>query len=109
MSTGKHNPPETDPVEVRQVTEPLMELLRVSDKKMLEQFSTSFTHEINQPLTALLNYLQTCLRLVERNRGGDDVDIGGILRKAINEARRADEVVTRLRFSFLRCRPEMLT
>lgn len=97
MSSSDRKQPETPLADSRTVTRQLMELLRVSDKKILEQFGTGFAHELNQPLTALLNYLQACMRVVESDRGRTDTDITGMLRKAINEARRADEVITRLR------------
>jgi len=97
MKSGKSKQPGGNPTENQHASGPLMELLRISDIKIMEQFSTSITHELNQPLTALLNYLQASLRILENNSLGNTEDVPGMLRKAINEAKRADNVITRLR------------
>ena len=95
MSSDNHKQPQ--PSEPRYALESILDLLQVSDKKTLEQIATNVTHELNQPLTALLNYLQACLRILETNPGSPEGDIPVMLRKAIGEVRRADDVMTRLR------------
>ena len=95
MSSDNHT--EQHPSETRHALESVLDFLQVSDKKTLEQIATNVTHELNQPLTALLNYLQACLRILESNPGNSDGDIPVMLRKAISEVRRADDIMTRLR------------
>ena len=95
MSSGIHKQPR--PPETRQALESVLDLLHLSDRKTLEQIATNVTHELNQPLTALLAYLQACLRLLESNAGNPGVDIPAMLRKAISEVHRADSIMTRLR------------
>ena len=95
MSSGIHKQPRLP--ETRQALESVLDLLHLSDRKTLEQIATNVTHELNQPLTALLAYLQACLRLLESNAGNPDVDIPAMLRKAISEVHRADSIMTRLR------------
>lgn len=96
MSSGNHQQPQASGT--RRSLESILDLLEVSDKKTLEQIAINVTHELNQPLTALLTYLQACLRMLEHNPGDrPDGDIPVMLRKAISEVRRADDIMTRLR------------
>lgn len=74
-----------------------VELLRVTEKQVLEQVIINLNHELNQPLTALVNYIQTCLRLLERRADDTEKEIAGMLHKALNETRRADDIITWLR------------
>jgi signal transduction histidine kinase len=59
----------------------------------------AIAHEVNQPLTALSNYVQSALMLLDRS-GGRDPGLAEILRKMQQESRRAAEVVRRLRDFF---------
>jgi two-component system sensor kinase FixL len=60
----------------------------------------AIAHEVNQPLTALANYGQSALVLLERS-GLRDAALAEIVGKMLQESRRAAEVVRRLR-DFLR-------
>ena len=95
MSSGNFKQPQTTHPGHLEITESLLDLLRISDKKILEQISSSLAHELNQPLTALLNYLQACLILLEKR--GDQTELTGMLGKAVIEIRRLDDIITRLR------------
>jgi len=59
----------------------------------------AIAHEVNQPLTALSNYGQSALLLLERS-GLRDPALAETLGKMLQEARRAAEVVRRLRDFF---------
>jgi two-component system sensor kinase FixL len=59
----------------------------------------AIAHEVNQPLTALANYGQSALVLLERS-GLHDPALAEILGKMLQESRRAAEVVRRLRDFF---------
>lgn len=74
-----------------------VKLLRVTEKQVLEQVIINLNHELNQPLTALVNYLQASLRLLERSAENTEEEVAGMLHKALNETRRADDIITWLR------------
>jgi signal transduction histidine kinase len=59
----------------------------------------AIAHEVNQPLTALANYGQSALMLLERP-GLRDPALAEIIGKMLQESRRAAEVVRRLRDFF---------
>jgi signal transduction histidine kinase len=62
------------------------------------EMAGALAHEVNQPLTALSNYGQSALILLERGDGATPLQ--GIIRKMLAEAERAGEVVRRLRDFF---------
>jgi two-component system sensor kinase FixL len=72
------------------------ELVHVSRLTALGEMSSALAHEINQPLSAIANYLKGSRMLLEREdvpheRVADAVD------RAANEALRAGEIIRRLR------------
>ena len=73
------------------------ELTHMSRFTALGEMASTLAHEINQPLTAVNNYLRGCRRLLERMEG----DQVGILRdavgKAADQALRAGDIIRRLR------------
>lgn len=73
------------------------ELIRISRVSAVGTMATALAHELNQPLTAVANYVQTAAALVAE--GGDGVL--DILREALDEAGRevlrAGAIVNRLR------------
>ena len=74
------------------------ELLHVSRLSTMGQMASTLAHELNQPLTAITNYLQAARRLV----AGSSPASGGptaeeVMDKAITQATRAGEVIRRLR------------
>src|SRR2546429_558933 len=58
--------------------------------------AAALTHELNQPMTALLSYVRAA-ELMSESPGGADERLAGTLRKAGEQARRATAVLRRLR------------
>jgi len=74
------------------------ELLHVSRLSTMGQMASTLAHELNQPLTAITNYLQAARRLVVGSSpvsGGPTAE--EVMDKAIAQATRAGEVIRRLR------------
>jgi two-component system sensor kinase FixL len=73
------------------------ELVHMSRFTALGEMASTLAHEINQPLTAITNYLKGCRRILERMEG----DSVPMLRDAVNEAGeqalRAGQVIRHLR------------
>lgn len=73
------------------------ELVHMSRFTALGEMASTLAHEINQPLTAITNYLKGCRRILERMEG----DTVPMLREAVNEAGeqalRAGQVIRHLR------------
>jgi C4-dicarboxylate-specific signal transduction histidine kinase len=76
------------------------ELIHVSRLSELGQMVSALAHEVNQPLTAVGNYLRATQRLVE---AGDAARAQTALAKATAEVTRASEIIRRLR-DFIRKR-----
>ncbi len=81
--------------EQRRVQELQRELFHVSRLGEMGQIASSLAHEVNQPLAAIMNYLQVGRQLVGER--ADDGPIGGILEKVEAQTARAAEIVKRLR------------
>lgn len=84
------------------------ELMRMLRVLALEEIGAALSHEINQPLTALLLYLQAVARAIERQAPGSafcDRALG-LLDKAVHEAERIGTVVQNVRQSTERRLPE---
>jgi signal transduction histidine kinase len=60
------------------------------------EMASALTHELNQPITALVSYLRAS-QIMSTPGGGTDVRLTETLGKAANEAIRASEVLRRLR------------
>lgn len=73
------------------------ELVHMSRFTALGEMASTLAHEINQPLTAIANYLKGCRRILERMKG-DQVPL---LRDGVNlaaeQALRAGQVIRHLR------------
>jgi two-component system, LuxR family, sensor kinase FixL len=72
------------------------ELLHVSRLSAMGQMAASLAHELNQPLTAVRNYLSAMRRMVGATRP-DPERIGDIAARADAQAARAGEVIRHLR------------
>jgi len=79
--------------EIHQTRERLAQFGRLST---LGEMAASLAHELNQPLAAIATYTQACQRLIESGKSDDD-EILATLRKCDSQARRAGEVIRRLR------------
>ena len=76
------------------------ELLHVSRSSTMGEMASGLAHELNQPLTAIMNYVQTCRRLMCRGNGKDSDKVHEIMDKALDQAMRASEIIRGIR-SFL--------
>ncbi len=91
---------ETDVTEWRlaeeQARQRQAELAHVARLSMLGEMATTLAHELNQPLGAIANYSQACLRTLAANADAIEVVVGA-LKQITAQARRAGQIVRRLR------------
>jgi two-component system sensor kinase FixL len=59
--------------------------------------ASTLAHEINQPLTAINNYLKGCHRLLEKVEGDSAATLRDAVGKAAEQALRAGQIIRRLR------------
>lgn len=78
----------------RKILELQNEMLRVSRLTDMGQVAAGLAHELNQPLTAILNYSHACLDLAEERR---DSEMKSVLEKVGEQATRAGNIIRRLR------------
>ena len=69
---------------------------RVSRLIALGEFATAIAHELNQPLAAIATYNNTCLRILADARE-PRADLREAMQKCRDQARRAGEIIHRLR------------
>ncbi len=72
----------------------LMHVARVSE---MGQMGATLAHELNQPLTAIVNYLQACQRLISAQLSPVPPRIQDVVDKAVAQADRAGQIIRRLR------------
>jgi two-component system, LuxR family, sensor kinase FixL len=74
----------------------MVHMARVST---MDEMGAALAHELNQPLTALMLYLQAVERACERPESGDPIpeNVLAVLRKAVREAERAGNIIQRMR------------
>lgn len=72
------------------------DLVRVSRLTALGEMASALAHELNQPLTAIINYLKGSKRLMAA-RGISDDRLTHAIGEAANQALRAGEIIRRLR------------
>lgn len=75
-------------------------LAHVSRLSTLGEMASGIAHEFNQPLAAIVNYANGCMRLLEQ-RGVDDQMVFRALGSIVDQGQRASEIIRRLR-SFAR-------
>ena len=73
------------------------ELLHVSRLSAIGQVSSTLAHEVNQPLTAIGNYIRACLLMLSAPEPASTAKIKGTLEKAALQTTRASEIVRNLR------------
>jgi len=77
------------------------ELAHMTRVMTVGELTASIAHEVNQPLTGIVNNASTCLRML----AGTPPNVAGAsetVRRTLRDANRASEVVTRLRGLFAR-------
>lgn len=72
------------------------ELTHISRLTAMGEMASALAHELNQPLTAIANYLTGTKRLIDRGEIDTKV-ISGALDKASEQALRAGDIIRRLR------------
>jgi PAS domain S-box-containing protein len=78
----------------------MLQLAHASRLSTTGQMATEIAHEINQPLTAIATYSDTCLRMLSSGNG-ELSEVTNALKHVATQAERAGEVVRQLR-SFAR-------
>jgi len=72
------------------------ELVHVSRLSTMGEMATGIAHELNQPLSAIINFANGCARRL-RLGVGDDAEMLDALRQIASQADRAGEIIKRLR------------
>jgi two-component system sensor kinase FixL len=73
------------------------ELLHMARFTALGEMASTLAHEINQPLTAITNYLKGSRRLLEKSNDENATMLREAVEKAAEQALRAGDVIRRLR------------
>ncbi|HEY8872242.1 MAG TPA: PAS domain S-box protein [Stellaceae bacterium] len=80
----------------RRIQDLQAELLHTSRLSVMGQMASTMAHELNQPLTAVMNYLEAARHLLES--GSQSAErIGGLMSRAVAQAERAGDVIRQLR------------
>jgi two-component system sensor kinase FixL len=80
----------------RRIQDLQAELLHASRLSVMGQMASTMAHELNQPLTAVMNYLEAGRQLLAIGAGRPE-RIAEMMEKAIGRAQRAGDVIRRLR------------
>ena len=74
-------------------------LVRMARVSAIDEMGAALAHELNQPLTALMLYLQAVERACAKHSAANPMPPGvlGILEKAVREAERAGSIIQRMR------------
>jgi two-component system sensor kinase FixL len=84
----------------RRVSELQADLVHIARVSAMDEMGAALAHELNQPLTAIMLYLQAATRSLARARAGTPLDPSAftpILDKAVHEAERAGNIISRMR------------
>lgn len=86
----------------RQMTEARLqelqsELVHISRLTAMGEMASTLAHELNQPLSAISNYLKGSRRLLEGNKDDRSGMMRDALEKAADQAMRAGQIIRRLR------------
>ena len=79
-----------------QEKEHLEKLAHVTRLGLMGEMASGIAHEVNQPLSAVVNYTQVCLRFLQ-GENPDLVKIGEILHKANQQALKAGQIIHSMR------------
>src|ERR1700757_394060 len=85
-----------------------VELARVSRLTTMGELAASIAHEVNQPLTAITNNGNACLRLLEKQSLAPDV-LSRALEEIVADGTRASAVIARIRAFIKKAPAEMNT
>jgi two-component system, LuxR family, sensor kinase FixL len=73
------------------------ELMHVSRLTAMGEMAQALAHELNQPLSAIANYMKGSRRLLEERTDGESAIIRNALDKAAEQSMRAGQIIRRLR------------
>lgn len=73
------------------------ELTHVARLSEMGQMGSTLAHELNQPLSAIVNYLQACNRILQNQSTPASPRVHEALEKAVGQADRAGQIIRRLR------------
>jgi two-component system sensor kinase FixL len=73
------------------------ELVHVARLSAMGEMASALAHELNQPLTAIINYAQTTRGLLERHPDERTAGLASLLEKTVQQASRAGQIIRRLR------------
>ena len=73
------------------------ELMHVSRLSAMGQMGAALAHELNQPLTAIINYSQAARRMIEASAGTTPMSLADVMEKTSSQAARAGQIIRRLR------------
>jgi len=77
------------------------ELLHISRLSDVGQMASALAHELNQPLAAIVNYVQAMRRFLQATDPPPSVRVLDVMDKVVGQAARAGEIIRHLR-SFIR-------
>jgi len=83
-----------------------VELAHVTRVMTMGEITSSIAHEINQPLGAIVNYGNACLRLLKSGRA-NLTEMVAALSAIVNDAERASAIIARIRALSKKAPPEM--
>jgi C4-dicarboxylate-specific signal transduction histidine kinase len=84
------------------------ELAHVARVMTLGELTASISHEVNQPIAAVVTNGQVCLRLLALETPRPD-DVRTTVERMVRDARRASEVIQRIRALAKRTEPQMVS
>ena len=73
------------------------ELLRASRESAMGHLSSALSHELNQPLAAIHNFVQAARILFNRDKEMSDSKLDALLEKALDQARRGSSILRGMR------------
>lgn len=80
----------------RSLAQAQAQLVHMTRISAIDEMGAAIAHELNQPLTAVLLYLQAVVRKA-REKSLLDAQMLGVIEKAMREAERAGEIIQRMR------------
>ena len=73
------------------------ELVHISRLTAMGEMASTLAHELNQPLSAIANYMKGSRRLLENSADGNSAMLRDAMDKAAEQAVRAGQIIRRLR------------
>ncbi|NOX94062.1 MAG: PAS domain S-box protein [Alphaproteobacteria bacterium] len=73
------------------------DLHHVSRVSAMGEMASGMAHELNQPLTAVMNYVQACRRILDMGNDEQREKVSDYMEKAVAQAERAGKIISGLR------------